>query len=57
VDRSELQEKLVQQIVDNMDIKTMAQFCHERLNDSYNRYSKEQLINEIEEYYPEILED
>ncbi len=57
MDRSELQEKLVQQIVDNMDIKTMAQFCHERLNDSYNRYSKEQLINEIEEYYPEILED
>jgi hypothetical protein len=57
MNRSELQEKLVEQILDDMDIKTMAEFCHERLNDNYNRYSKEQLINEIEEYYPEILED
>tara|TARA_R100000664_G_C2697398_1_gene99106 strand:- start:226 stop:399 length:174 start_codon:yes stop_codon:yes gene_type:complete len=57
MDRDKIQEKLVEQIIDDMDLKTMAVFCHDCLNDSYNRYSKEQLIQEIEEYYPDILND
>ena len=57
MDRDKIQEKLVEQIIDDMDLKTMAVFCHDCLNDSYNKYSKEKLIEEVEEYYPEILED
>ena len=57
MDRAKLQEKFVERIVDDMDLKTMAAFCHDCLNDSYNKYSKEKLIEEVEEYYPDILND
>ena len=57
MDRSTLQENLVQQIIDGMDMDGLCQLAYDYLNDNYDRYSEKQLIAEVEEYYPNILEE
>jgi len=57
MNRNELQDQLIQQILDDMDLKTMTQLCYDYLDESYDKYSEKELIAEVEEYYPHILED
>jgi hypothetical protein len=56
MNRSELQDALIQQMLDGMDLKTMTQLCYDYLDEGYDKYSDEELITECEEYYPELLE-
>ena len=56
MNRSELQDQLIQQMLDDMDLKTMTQLCYDYLDEGYAKYSDEELITECEEYYPELLE-
>lgn len=57
MDRSELIQKYAFQIMDSMDMKTMECFVMDTLVDNLNSYSDEELNTEIEEYYPELLEE
>ncbi len=57
MNRSELQDQLIQQMLDDMDLKTMTQLCYDYLDEGYAKYSDEELISECEEYYPDLLED
>ena len=57
MNRSELQDQLIQQIIDDMDIKTMAALLYDMMDESYDNYSEKELITEVEEYYPHILEE
>jgi len=57
MDRSALQENLVQQIIDGMDMDGLCQLAYDYLNDNYDKYSEKELTAEIEEYYPNILEE
>lgn len=57
VDRDELQNAYVDRVIDGMDIKTMAQIIADQLHDNFDKYSVNELINEVEEYYPDLLED
>jgi len=57
MNRSELQDALIQQMIDDMDLKTMTCLCYDYLNEGYDKYSEKELIRECEEYYPELLED
>ena len=57
MNRSELQTTMVKQIVDDMDLKTMEALLYDMLNESYDKYSEKELIAEVEEYYPHILEE
>ena len=57
VDRDELQSAYVDRVIDGMDIKTMAQIISDQLHESFDKYSVNELINEVEEYYPDLLED
>jgi hypothetical protein len=57
MNRSELQDQLIQQMLDDMDIKTMMALLYDMLDESYDKYSEKELIAEVEEYYPHILED
>jgi hypothetical protein len=57
MNRSELQDALIQQVLDDMDLKTMTQLCYDYLNESYAKYSDEELTEEVKEYYPDLLED
>ena len=57
IDRDQLQDAMIQQILDDMDIKTMMAILYDNMNESYDKYSDEELIAEVEEYYPELLND
>jgi hypothetical protein len=57
IDRDSLIDAYAQQILDNMDMKTMEQMVYDTLVDNLNSYSDEELITEVEEYNPELLED
>jgi arginine/lysine/ornithine decarboxylase len=56
VDRDQLQDQLINQILDDMDIKTMMALLYDMMDESYDKYSVNELIQEAEEYYPHLLE-
>lgn len=43
--------------MDSMDMKTMECFVIDTLVDNLNSYSDEDLISEIKEFYPELIEE
>ena len=57
IDRESLIEDYAQQILDSMDIKTMECFVYDTLKDNLSSYSDEELIEEVKQYNPELLED
>ena len=56
IDRDSLQDQLINQILDDMDIKTMMAILYDNMDESYDKYSVDELIAEVEEYYPHLLE-
>ena len=56
MDRKELQDALVQQMLDDMDLRTVMCLCYEYMMEGYDKYSDEELTAECNEYYPELLE-
>jgi len=56
IDRDQLQDTMIQQILDDMDIKTMMAILYDNMSESYDKYSTDELIAEVEEYYPHLLE-
>ena len=57
INREELIADYAQQILDSMDMKTMECFVYDTLRDNLSSYSDEELIAEVTEYNPELLED
>jgi len=57
IDRDKLQDALIESIIDGMDHKTMYAYVYDSLNGNFDDYSMNELIQETEEYYPELLED
>ena len=55
--RDSLIADYAQQILDGMDMKTMECFVYDTLKDNLSCYSDEELIEEVAEYNPELLED
>ena len=55
--RDELQHDLIKNILDDMDLKTMEALLYDMLNETYDKYSMDELIEEVEGYYPELLEE
>jgi len=57
MNRTDLQEAYIHQVIDGMDWKTMYQFVYDSLDESLSKYSEAELITEVEDYYPELLEN
>ena len=57
IDRDQLVEDYIQQLIEGMDYKTMECLVYDTLKDNLADYTDEQLITEVEEYNPELLED
>ena len=55
--REQLVENYIQQLIEGMDYKTMECLVYDTLKDNLADYTDEQLITEVEEYNPELLED
>ena len=56
MNRTELQDALIQQILEDMDIKTMMSILYDNMSESYDKYSDEELKEEVKEYYPDLLQ-
>ncbi len=57
MNRSELQQQLVNEMIDGMDHKTMWRILDSYMMESYSKYTDEELMEEVKEYYPELLEE
>ena len=57
MNRSELQQQLVNEMIDGMDHKTMWQILDSYMMESYDKYTDDELMEEVKEYYPELLEE
>ena len=57
IDRDALQDSMIQQILDDMDIKTMMAILYDNMSNNYDSYTVDELIAEVEEYYPHLLEE
>ena len=56
MNRQELQAELINAIIDGMDHKTMWSVLDDYMHESYDKYSDDELMEEVKEYYPELLE-
>ena len=57
MNRQELQESYIQQLIDGMDYKTMERFVYDTLEENLTNYTDEELITEVTDYYPELIEE
>ena len=57
IDRDSLQEAYIESIIDGMDHKSLWQYVYDNLNDHLDEYSVDELVTEVEDYYPELLEE
>ena len=56
MNRDQLQDTMIQQILDDMDIKTMMAILYDSMSEDYDKYSDEEIFTEVKEYYPHLLE-
>ena len=57
MNRDELQSKLIQQMLEDMDLKTIMSVLYDFMDESYQKYSDEEIKEEVKEYYPDLLEE
>jgi hypothetical protein len=56
INKAELIDAYAQQLLDSMDMKTMERFVYDTLVENLTDYTDEELITEVTDYYPELLE-
>jgi len=55
--RDKLQDDYIHQIVDDMDLKSLISLAYDYMAKEYDTYSTQELIDDVKEYYPELLEN
>jgi methyltransferase-like protein len=55
INRQELIESYLDRVLDNMSTKDLIRIVWDQLEENLSLYSDEELINEVTEYYPELL--
>jgi len=56
-DRNQLIQDYVDRVLDNMSTKDLMRIVGEQLEENLGSYSDEELISEVQEYYPELIEN
>ena len=56
MNRQELLDAYVDRLLDNMSTKDLMRIVGDQIEENLSSYSDEELIAEVEEYYPELLE-
>ena len=57
VNRDELQDAYINEIIDGMDLKDLIRIVYDNLEQNLEQYTVDELIEEVEEYYPHLLEN
>ena len=56
MNRQELLEAYIDRILDNMSTKDLMRIVGDQIEDNLSSYTDEELISEVQEYYPELIE-
>lgn len=56
-DREDLVREYVDAIIDGMDLKDCLRILSEQFHDNLENYTDEELVTEVREFYPHLLED
>ena len=57
IDRDKLQDAYIRDLIYGMDEKSMEAFVYDTMNDNLDKYSVDELIEEVEEYDPNMMEE
>ena len=57
IDRDDLQAAYIDKIIDSMDLKDLIALVADQLDENLDKYTVNELIEEVEEYYPELLSE
>jgi len=57
MNREQLQDAYINEIIDGMDIKDMMSLLYDLMEKEMDIYSYEELKEEVKNYYPELLEE
>ena len=56
IDRDELQRNYVQEVIDGLDMKDCLAMLYDYLSNDIDKLTLNELIEDVEEYYPHLLE-
>ena len=56
IDRDQLQADYINRVLDDMDIKDMMAILYDYMDVEYDKYTVDELIECVDEYYPDLLE-
>ena len=56
MNRDQLQNDYIESIIDGMDHKDLWQFVYDTMEQNLESYSDEELVTEVKDYYPHLLE-
>lgn len=57
IDRKQLQRDYIERMIDGMDIDTLCTIVAEYMDYNLTDYTDEQLVNEVREYYPDMVDE
>ena len=57
IDRDEFQNNYVQEVIDGLDLKDCLAMLYDYLSNDMDKLTLNELIEDVEEYYPHLLED
>lgn len=57
IDRDSLQAEYINAIIDGMDLKDLIAIVYDTMDENLDRYTVDELIEEVNEYYPELLDN
>ena len=55
--RDVIQDDYISRIIDGMSMSELVQFMFDHLTEEMNELSDEQLLEQVSEYYPDLLEE
>ena len=57
MDKESLVNAYIQEVIDGMDLNDCLAVLYDYMTESYKDHSYEEVKEEVEEYYPHLLED
>ena len=56
IDRDALQANYINRVLDDMDIKDMMAILYDYMDVEFDKYTVDELIEQVEEYYPDLVD-
>jgi DNA-binding IscR family transcriptional regulator len=57
IDRDKITEKYASQVVESMDVDSLVEFAYDTIVENLNEYTIQELIEEVENYDPDLLDE